>query len=113
MKPTNGSVLRLEVRGYVPLTRNQLKGTHWSVLHKEKTRACLHLLESLRIESVRESVSECSALAHAIGTTTASRKFRTAFSRLDSWIRMTGTNYREASSLKRFTQKRKKEPSSK
>lgn len=113
MRTISGDVLRLELRGYVPLTRNQLRGTHWSVLHTEKKRAASHLLDALHIEAGRELCFESLASAPQTGMGTTLKSFKTFLSTLESWLEMNGTNWKAASSLKRFTKKRKKKPSSK
>jgi hypothetical protein len=87
------------LNGYLPATRNRLKGSHWSALHREKLRALAALESSLGYSQDDP----------AIGTDTPSRSYKTALFTLVSWRVTNGIDLRGASSLKRFTRSPKKE----
>lgn len=105
---TSGDGFWIDLRGYVPPTRNQMKGSHWSVAHKERRRAAICLLETLRLAAAQESLSESAAGAPLIGTATPSKSFKTCSSTLASWMMTHGMSFTAPSSQKRFTRKRKK-----
>src|SRR5689334_10569884 len=50
-KPFELMKLNLTLKGYLPALRNQTKGAHWSVLHKEKIRAGMALQNALKSSS--------------------------------------------------------------
>ena len=98
--PANPSFDRMTLKGYVPTTRNALKGSHWSVLFREKKRAAHALLSALR------SLAD----APVTGTTTTSKSFKTHLSMLESWMATSGMFSKAASDPKRHTRRTKKEP---
>lgn len=104
--PSSGKI-QIVLKGYVPLTRNQLKGAHWSVETHEKKRAATAL--ELALGSALMSL--------AIGQRTqmdgASSRLSTALSKLRSWMVTTGTYLKSGESVqKRFTRRKKKERAS-
>lgn len=54
--------ITLQLKGYIPLSQNALKGAHWTIHHREKRRAALALYRAL------ESDSSCEVEGHWIGT---------------------------------------------
>jgi len=97
--------VRIYIPGYVPTTRNQLKGVHWSAEYREKKRAA-HALKS-----ALESDFSFTALDQPIGTTIPRNNCKIALSRLVSWMQTTGIDSAGKSSLTRFTRKKKKQRS--
>jgi len=95
---TPKSVVRLVLNHYVPASRNQLKGAHWSAEFHEKKRAALALRSALR----------CLVYAHVIGTDTILSPSSTWLSTLESYqvthgISLTGVSVRE-----KFQRRKKK-----
>lgn len=88
------------LKGYVPATRNALKGTHWSVLFNERKRAAVALRSAL--QSMPSDLP--------IGTDGTSKNCKTALFTLASWMAMTGICWKGTSLPKRFTRSPKKEP---
>jgi hypothetical protein len=103
--------IQITLMGYLPPSENAMRCAHWSDKHREKRRALLALRQALELEAGIESLSESSASGHQIGITSGSRKFRTAFGTLDSYLAMHGISLKAASCLRRYTHKRKKKQS--
>lgn len=97
--PSSKPIVTMTIQGYIPPSKNSIKGSHWSVLHKEKTRAA-HALKSL-LESMDSSLM--------IGTTLTPKSCKTCLSELVSYMVTHGMFYKGASSLVRHTKKKKKE----
>lgn len=91
---------KLTLVRYVPATRNQLKGSHWSAEFGEKKRAAFAL----------ESFLESTAFGPPIGMGITSNRSRIALDTLRSWMGTTGIFSKEKSSPIRFTRNPKKEP---
>lgn len=100
----SGNPNKLVLWGYVPTTRNALKGVHWSVLYHEKIRAGLNLLSAL------ESGSPSTLFGPPTGTDTTSRNSKTCSSTLRSYLQTSGAFSKGKSSLKRHTRKKSKGP---
>lgn len=98
----NSSPLKIELRGYVPNTHNQLRGCHWSVLSREKKRAGMALLNALK------SHSSSMPSDPAIGTTILSKPSKTCAAMLESYLRINGLFSAGVSSVERHIVKRKK-----
>lgn len=92
----------LVLRHYLPPTRNQLKGTHWSVLHRERNRAAIAL--KFTLESMPSD--------QQIGMGIISRSCKMCLDTLAFWMAIHGMYCAEESLPKRFTRKQKKEQKS-
>lgn len=99
------SGVRLVIRGYVPRSQNRLRGCHWSVLHREKRRAAIALRNAL----ATEYNSLCTPYDPSTGTTTGSKTFRTALSKLDSYLATIGEFSTALSSLEKQVPEPRKE----
>lgn len=106
LKASSEETLILFLPGYIPATRNQLKGAHWSAEMREKARAAWHLRAA--IESILRYVPE----GQPIGMGTRSNSYKTALSALVSWMTTNGITSKAPSRLKRFQRKWKKAPKS-
>lgn len=89
------SRVTLTVWGYVPPSQNTMKGCHWAREKKERDRALRYLLGAL------SCASEFSPADPAIGITTESSTFRTAYATLACWMATNGISCVERSRLKR------------
>jgi len=105
-----GGIVRITLWGYLPPTRNQLKGTHWSVLHREKARAAHALRNALESET---SYFEYTANDQPIGMDTTLRSSKIVLSRLASWMTTHGMFSKGKSSHARHTRRVKSELKSK
>lgn len=94
--------IQIVLVGYLPLTRNQLKGTHWSVLAREKRRAAWALRDAL------ESGLLSTQGDPPTGTDGMLRNSKTCLSRLGFWMAISGIFWKGRSGLKRFTRRAKK-----
>ncbi len=99
-KPT----LTITLPGYVPCTRNQLKGCHWTMLYKEKKRAGMALLNALKLSLLS---IQCDP---PIGMPTVSRSCRIFVSMLESYRGMDGKLFLVGSVPKRLSRYRNKKP---
>src|SRR6185369_5934836 len=94
--------IRLVLPRYLPSSRNQLKGSHWSAPHHERSRAARALLAAL------ESDSRSTPSDHATMTDTPSKSFKTCAATLASWMVTNGISLNVTESdLKRFTRRKK------
>lgn len=95
----------LEIPGYVPPSKNSLRGSHWSVLYQEKRRAATSLRNAL--------ASNIRSLQYGLQTTTTLglNALQTALLRLDGYAATIGGYCTAAALAKRHTTKRKKKPS--
>jgi hypothetical protein len=93
--------IKLVLLGYLPASRNALKGCHWSIEHREKQRAAVALMRCIRsrLSSFPDGPS--------IGTITASSRSKINLSLLDSYAAMIGALFAGKSVPLRFTRKRK------
>lgn len=98
--------INVVIPGYVPPTRNAIRGMHWSVESREKKRAMLALHEAL-VEGLASGL--LSTLSNPqIGMDTQLNKFKTALFKSASCLRTIGKfSNATASGLKRHTRKRK------
>src|SRR4029079_5028325 len=100
MPPT--ASFKLTLQGYIPATRNQLKGVHWSIYKKEMMRAAFALQDGL------VSALPFSPLDPQMQTVGTSRNLLTALSKLRCWMGTRGINWQSLSRAKRFTRPRRK-----
>jgi hypothetical protein len=97
--------IHLVLQGYLPPTRNELDGRHWSIQKRERARAAKALLDALRSESLATQSGP------QTGTDGASSRYKTAFDTLVCYLQATaGTLSVGMSPRKRFHHKRKKGP---
>lgn len=90
---TGPKKIQILLPGYLPPSRNRLKGAHWSRLHREKLRAAAAL----------KSAFMCSLANPAIGTDTMLRSCRIWLSTLESYLMTTGKHSGEKSSRTKST----------
>lgn len=105
--PPSPATLTILLPRYVPTTRNQTKGAHWSVHSSEKKRAGMALQHALRsgLLSIQSD--------HVISTGGISNTSKTALSELRSSLTTAGKCLLEGSSPERFTRKKTNAPKSK
>src|SRR5258705_60989 len=76
--------LTIVLAGYVPVSRNMLKGTHWSVLYQEKKRAAWNLWLALK------SCSPSTLFDHVTMMDSISKNSRTCSSKLGYFMETHG-----------------------
>ena len=103
----DGPVLTITIPGYVPCNRNQLNGSHWVLVRKEKKRAGMLLLAALR------SCTMSIAGIPAIGTDTILKLCKIFSSRLASYRTTDGKYFLAGSCPAKLQRKGKKGPKSK
>lgn len=94
--------LVIPLQGYLPSTRNQLNGCHWSNLLREKKRAAFALRDALRL------LSQSTPSDHATGMVGTANIYRIGALLLDSSQATDGTFYLVGCCPERFQRKSKK-----
>jgi len=94
---TQKSAVRLVLNHYVPSSRNQLKGAHWSAEFHEKKRAALAL--KLCLLSTQSDL--------AIGTDGMLNRSSTASVMLDAYLATHGISLKDVCVREKFQRKKK------
>lgn len=97
--------LKLTLHGYIPISRNSLKGAHWGTEFREKKRAFIYLRRAIA------SLSPATPVTLWTGTTTPElSNAKTLLCRLDSYPATHGTSWKALSFPGKHTTNKTNEP---